>query len=159
MPAKHWSAEPATVRQRFALGVILIATAYAAVLLGITEYFGMNWAFPAFVAGGCLWVGLAQALLYRLKKPRAVSMVAGLLYYGAWLLLVMRPFLNWTIAIEVLLSWTLLGSLLGYIAGILVSSIFLLNDLACDLILAKRIEEEALQKAMGESPASSPWDE
>lgn len=160
MPAKHWSTDTHSVRERFGMGVVLLATVYTAALFALFRAWDAPWTVPVYLAGVAVWVAVCQVLARRLNRPRAVSVVAGVTYVGAWpvLLFITSGYpighLGW-MAFGSVVS----GSLLGYFFGALDASLFLVHDWLRDTLRAKREEREALRAAMGETPRESPWDE
>lgn len=162
MPAKHWSTDTYAVTRRFGLGLILLATVYAAVLLVALQWirFGFPFSFY-YIAGLIVFVGAAQAALSRLNRPRWVSAAAGAVYLLPWLYVWAAfrrgalPPLDW--------GWLLFvvsfGSVSGYAAGGVAASLFLLHDA---LTLRRRLRREAIEefaRFAGRKEKESPFDD
>lgn len=164
-PAKHWSTETHSVRERFSLGVIFVVTAYVAVALYVLQLLASPWYLTALCFGLSFFVGAAQLGLRRWERPRIVSVLAGTVYgAGVFALLCfvedppmyIPPFIAYAV---ILVELLLAGGLVGWIAGIVNSSAFLLHDFARDSLRAKQVEREALMAANGEKPRESPFDD
>ena len=160
MPTKHWSTDTHSVRERFGMGVVLLATVYVAILFAGFRAMDFGWRAPVFITGLAVWVGLCQVLARRWSRPRTVSVLAGIAFFGGW------PAYAWATGDHPIgyLRWMLIsaaisGTAMGYFAGVLDASLFLIHDWLRDTLRAKRDEREALQAAMGETPRESPWDE
>lgn len=160
MPAKHWSTDTYTVRERFGMGEILLATGYCAILFASAQFFGLPWQVPVGFAGMAVWVAVCQVVLRRWGRPRTVSVIAGCIYTFFWML----PSATFWYGTAVFLIWLafgpgLTGAVLGYMAGVFDASLFLIHDYFGQTFRAKRIEQEALRSSMGEATPESPWDE
>jgi hypothetical protein len=146
-PAKLYSAP-----RRFDLFTIMIVTTAYAVLLGGVSVLGMPPIASAYVAAFITIVGIGQAILFGGRRPRLASVISGI---SAFFVLSMLSFATLdgrfhidgpleTIAFSVL--WSLyLGSLLGYIAGVLVGGVFLVTDV--------------VRRRYGQVDAGEPWAE
>ncbi|MEQ8846142.1 hypothetical protein [Botrimarina sp.] len=161
MPAKHWSTDTYSVTRRFGVGLMLLGTVYCVGLLVVLKAVrvGFPWSFY-FLSALMLFVGVAQAALARLGSPRAVSMVAGAVFSSGWAVVVAGAnghlfLVDPTRLTAVACS----GLLLGYVAGSIDASLFLVHDW---LTLRRRLRDhahESLDLTPGGKRRESPFDD
>ncbi|QDT69857.1 hypothetical protein MalM25_28000 [Planctomycetes bacterium MalM25] len=152
------------MRERFSLGVLLLAIVYASLLFAAFGAYDAPWQVPVFFAALLVLVAVAQLLLRKLSMPRGVSFLAGGVYLGFWAIIWSIQFGAplWKLVVGILFGAPILllfGGLLGYVAGVLDSSLFLFHDAIRDSLRAKRVEREALLLANGQKPRESPFDD
>ncbi|MEN6452405.1 MAG: hypothetical protein ABFC96_18105 [Thermoguttaceae bacterium] len=115
--------------RRFGIGTGMMLTAVFAVLFGILKMLRLPPSGFAAVAGFFAWIGLCQALLFKGRNPRAASVVGGMASFtlmflvGRWVGMIdcdgTEDFVR-----NVSLS-IIAGALLGYLAGMLLATVFL----------------------------------
>lgn len=141
------------------MGVILLATAYVAVIYALFGALGKSWHLPTAIACYLVWIGGCQALLGRLISPRVVSAVAGGVATVVWTLWLTYDRAHYPAFSGALIPAFMVGMLFGYCAGAIVASLFLIHDAIGASLGARRREREALRAAMGETPSESPFDD
>lgn len=159
MPAKHWSTDTYSVRERFGTGVILLATAYVAVIYAVFGALKASWELPTAIVGYLLWVGACQATLGRRFSPRAISALAGGLLSVGWTVWMTQGSVRYPAFALALVPTFVIGLFFGYASGAIDASLFLVHDFIRDTLGAKRRESESLRAAMGETPSESPFDD
>lgn len=159
MPAKHWSTDTYSVRERFGIGVILLATAYVAAIYGVFGAFKASWQLPTVIVGYLVWVGACQAIFGRRVSPRTVSALGGGVLSVAWTVWMTLSTAHYPAFTWALVPTFMVGMLFGYCAGAIVASLFLVHDAIGASLGARRREREALRAAMGETPSESPFDD
>lgn len=166
-PAKHWSIETHSVRERFSLGVLGLAVTLAAACFAALHAMGFRaaageWFLPLQIWLFVLpvWVGLLQAIGRRWRRPRLVAMLAGALYLigSLYVYMVIEQFTSWP-PTKFVIQFAIVGMFIGYLAGTVVSSIFLIDDWLRIAREAGRFEKEELLAAVGEKPRESPFDD
>ena len=127
--------------RRFDLATILVVTiAYSLFFTGLR----MLDATPVVYVNTIVLVtlvGASQALLFGGKRPRWASVLTGIMLNLALLafLSITRP----QRAPVILLWWFIaMGAICGYVAGVAVGSVFLLSDLARNMIRRWRPDQE-----------------
>jgi len=126
-PSKIYSAP-----RRFDLATILIVTFAYSLLFGAMKALSFPPTASVAIAGFISIVGVGQALLFGGKQPRTASLVVGAFVYAvcmaaAWLISGPRIYSAGLILLTA--SYTIVGgAILGYLAGTLVGSVFLIAD-------------------------------
>jgi hypothetical protein len=69
----------AHVPRRFGIGTMMIVTACFAVLFSILKVIGASWQAYVFIPSVIVGAGLAQVLLFRGRRPRTASVIAGII--------------------------------------------------------------------------------
>lgn len=132
--------DPYAVPRRFGVGAILVVTTCFALLFGGLQFVGAPRTVPVVIAAFLVVVAIAQALLFGGRRPRAASVTVGIVVslIGCVIHLVVAagavrsggvaPLLHWLL--QPFYSWLelLAGALLGYVAGGIVSGVFLVID-------------------------------
>jgi hypothetical protein len=117
--------------RRFDLFTIMIVTAAYALLLSSMSALRFPPIASVFVAAFITIVGVGQAVLFGGRQPRLASAVSGTVaYFVGWVCFaLMEP--SWGMGYMIipgLLMSGILGSPLGYLAGVLVGGVFLVAD-------------------------------
>jgi len=136
-PAKVYS-----VPRRYDLATLMAVTLAYALLFGAMRLLQAPPALIGFVSLFITLVGLGQALLFRGRRPRAASIVVGVLSLEAWLAwLLIQAYAETRPPGEVIfffafmaIFFVFLGTLLGYIAGTVIAGVFLVADLIRQLL-------------------------
>lgn len=121
-----------SVPRRFDLATLFVVSLAYALLFGLMRALH----FPTIVflvsALYVTFVGLAQAVLFRGKKPREASIIASGVY---WVVAMWIGFansgpngFNLLGAFVISLCWATVGSAFGYLFGVVIAGIFLLAD-------------------------------
>ena len=129
---KRWFADTYAVERRFSIGVLLILTVYCSLLLAFLR--AIDFGFPIdffFISGLTISAAVGQVFIKKLS-PQLTSALIGAFYSIAWLL-VGTPFLRHimiqTAELTVyLIAIGIFGLLIGYCAGAVAASAFLLSD-------------------------------
>ncbi len=122
--ATNASPNPYSVPRRFNIATIIVVTTAYAFLFSALRLSRCPPVTIATIAGFISFVGLGQAVLFRGTEPRRASILVGIAcflafgVYGSFFSIGMPDFL----------SLVLIGALDGYLAGVAVSSVFLLSD-------------------------------
>jgi hypothetical protein len=123
------------VPRRFGIGTLMILTAAFAVLCSVLKVLGASPLAFVCVLGFVSCIAACQVLLFRGKNPRAASIVGGLtigvlvgLSHVGWRAY-QGMFLPWILRELALMGfWCgLAGAIWGYLAGLLVATIFLVR--------------------------------
>ena len=157
--------------RRFDLATILIVTAAYALVLGGLASYNVPPFVSAYVAAFITCVGIGQALLFGGRRPRLASVLTGMAAY--FLCMLSLPFADRhfeifgpsnLIAFAIMTS-VMYGSILGYVAGVLVGGVFLVAEVVRTRFLAKssdRAITPAIVRAMppaisaADTPAQPP---
>jgi uncharacterized protein with PQ loop repeat len=141
--------KPAFLPRRFGIGTMMVITACYGLLFSILKICYTPWYLFLFIPLFLTGVGLSQMFLYRGIRPREASITAGIVIGTIFTVAVLIVFLTSypqdiakTIAIAFFIYiffgiW--IWGLIGYLSGIVVSSIFLLCERKEQ---AEQIEEE-----------------
>ena len=124
--------KPVGVPRRFAVGTVLIIMTMYSVLFAVLRSSGMPPGLFTSIAVFLTGVGAAQMLMFRGRRPRDASFVAGALLFP--LILLAACFVTWLsgnpappLNVILLLPYQcVLGVLLGYLAGCLTAGVFLI---------------------------------
>jgi putative addiction module component (TIGR02574 family) len=118
--------------RRFDLATIFVVTSAYAILFGGFSALGA-WPIVSVVIGGFITiVGIGQAVLFGGKKPRSASMLVGvilhaIIWIGAW---IAYPRIYSATLVLFVTGYVVIGGvILGYCAGALVGSVFLVADI------------------------------
>lgn len=129
IPVRRFHTKLYSVPRRFDLATIMIVTSAFALLFGVIRLFDFGLLGFAAVAGFFTCVALAQAIMFGGRAPRAASIVAGGSYCALFAL---------SADPAGLCIGVVYGGILGYLAGILIASVFLVTDLARMLVRRRR---------------------
>jgi hypothetical protein len=129
----------AHVPRRFGIGTMMIITACFAVLFSILKVVGASWQAYVFIPSVIVGAGLAQMLLFRGRRPRTASVIAGIIMGGVLSFVgfliegidsashngleVSYFIVRWLIFM--LCPGVLLFSIFGYVSGLMASAVFL----------------------------------
>ncbi len=122
-----------SVPRRYDLASLFVISGAYAILFGFLRLCYSPPVVFAVVAGFFTWVALAQAVLFKGRRPRTASVVAGMVFFitaavvGPIVTLSMRPVLY---AVFESLCASISGAIAGYAAGALIGGVFLVADLA-----------------------------
>ncbi len=117
--------------RRFDLFTIMIVTAAYAILLSLMSALRFTPVQSCYVAIFVTVVAIAQALLSGLSMPRAVSVYSGMVafFVGTISYTFIEPRFDLFEAIPAAIVFSLIfGSVLGYLAGVMVGGVFLVAD-------------------------------
>jgi len=118
----------AGVPRQFGVGILLVITAMYAVLFAVLRAMDAPPSVYTMVGLFVFAIGLGQMLLFKGQRPRRASMIARLGF------VVSASILHWifegfeTIDLVWLLNGAVYGVVCGYVAGVLIASVFLLID-------------------------------
>lgn len=126
-----------SVPRRYDLASLFVISGAYAILFGFLRLFECPPALFAMIAGLVTWVALAQAVLFKGRRPRAASVVAGVVFFTTPA--VVGPIVTLSIrsvgyAVFESLCAAITGAIWGYAAGVLVGGVFLVADLTRKLI-------------------------
>jgi hypothetical protein len=118
--------------RRFDLSTIFVVTLAYSLLFGVMSAASFPPGVSVAMAGFITFVGLGQAFLFGGNQPRTASLVVGALILTLSMLavwLITGPRMYPTAAILAVLCYLVVGgAILGYLAGVLVGSVFLISD-------------------------------
>ena len=140
--------------RRFDLFTILIVTTAYAILFSAMNGLRFHPIMSVYVAAFITIVGIGQAVLFGGRQPRFASAVSGAMAYfiGYLCFIFLEP--RWQIGfstVTAIFASATFGSVLGYIAGVLVGGVFLVAD-----VLRQRYGKEDLSRANGSDIARRP---
>jgi hypothetical protein len=119
-----------SVPRRFDLSTIFVVTAAYSIVLGGLSALHAAPVFIAAVAVFVALVGIGQALLFRGLKPRRASILVGAALLDGTILVLLfregRVLLGDIFLIVVF--YTMIGVICGYVAGVAIGGVFLLAD-------------------------------
>jgi hypothetical protein len=121
------------VPRRFDLATIFVVTAAFSLFFTGLTLIGAIPGIKLILGGVLVVVAAAQALLLKVANPRGVSIVAGAVAYTlfswiAWSINRYAFFINSFLFVTVI-NGVVLGTFLGYLAGVLVGGVFLVADI------------------------------
>ena len=125
-PAHPSKVKVYSVPRRYDLATMFAVSVAYALLFATMRCSGSEPVSFAIVAGFFTFVGLAQALLFGGKAPRAASIVAGVVCWGA--IQFVQGILVFDHSLELLVFGSVCGAILGYVAGALIAGVFLVAD-------------------------------
>lgn len=129
-PATRFAAKPPaiySVPRRFDLATLFVVSFAFALMFGACRFIGIRPVGVLVLSGSIALIGLSQAVLFQGNRPRLASLVAG----GAICLvadsLARLVFLQVPYLAELFFA-TASGAILGYLAGCLVGTVFMLAE-------------------------------
>ena len=133
-PLESPAADVASVPRRFGVGVLLILMTAFAVLFSAMRTVGARPEIFILVSGLFLGVTLGQILLFQGKKPREASLWAGGVIFPLEVLVLCLCEASSTgdsaeFGMSMVCCAAVFGALLGYLAGCLMASVFLMQEL------------------------------
>jgi putative addiction module component (TIGR02574 family) len=133
--------------RRFDLSTIFVVTVAFALLFAGMRVLPIPPFVSVIVGGYFALIGLGQAFLFRGNRPRTASMLVGTLYYGLGALIIWqlsgpraRP------TFDILISGVfvlIFGAILGFVAGALVGSVFMIADFMRNMMPRQMAADEA----------------
>ena len=132
--------------RRFDLFTIMIVTAAYAILLSLMSALGFSPVMSCYVAAFVTLVAVGQALLSGLSMPRLASVYTGMVAYfvGTISYAFVEPRFDLFEAIPAAIVFSLIfGSVLGYVAGVMVGGVFLVADVLRNRYGQKEEETES----------------
>ena len=123
-----------SVPRRYDLATLFAVSLAYALLFGLMKLFDADPTAFVIVAGFVTFAGLAQALLFEGKAPRAASAIAGATYWIVGLIIVgvlngIDPLLNWVSLIYGTSCGVFAGSITGYFSGGFIGAVFMFADM------------------------------
>jgi putative acetyltransferase len=123
----------AGVPRQFGVGTALLMMTMFAILFAVLRSLNVPALAFAIIALFFLGVGAGQALLFHGRRPRRASIIMGIVM--TFILSIFKAFFNGVPGPEILPSLALLfcaacfgGIIYGYVAGVLIGSVFLVSD-------------------------------
>ena len=117
-----------SVPRRFDLATLFVVSFAFALLFGACRFFEMRTEVVLVLSGFFALIGVSQAVLFQGKRPRLASLVAGGLINVSLDTLFRLYFYQESPYIAELFFITIFGAILGYVAGCLVGTIFMLAE-------------------------------
>jgi hypothetical protein len=128
------SETPYSVPRRYDLATLFFVTTAYALLFAVLRLIRLP---PKAVGTSALLlalVGIAQAVLFKGKAPRAASIAVGTIFVGIVYVMAIPGPMSIENLTPLLLSSALAGPIVGYLCGVLVGGVFLVADVARKLV-------------------------
>jgi hypothetical protein len=128
------SETPYSVPRRYDLATLFFVTTAYALLFAALRLIRLPPRAVGTIALLLALVGIAQAVLFKGKAPRAASITVGTIFVGIVYVMAIPGPMSIEDLTPLLLSSALLGPVVGYLCGVLVGGVFLVADVARKLV-------------------------
>ncbi len=128
------SETPYSVPRRYDLATLFFVTTAYALLFAVLRLIRLPPEAVGTIALLLALVGIAQAVLFKGKAPRAASVIVGTLFIGVVYVIAIPGSMSIEYFTPFLLCAAMAGPIVGYLCGVLVGGVFLVADVARKLV-------------------------